>query len=177
MSFLLDFSLPEYATNIRLVIVTLATGVTVAGVLAIYYRSMLGKLVRYMLKNKIHTPEEAISLSDTPYRKNPFIKHALRSGGVYGKVINYTDGENDGSVFASGKLPSGKTVMSRKYYIPEDKRYRAEFMFSKKGTNIPALIVTVILLVAFTLLCLYYMPQLLSLLEDAYGTSETRGGI
>lgn len=177
MSFLLDFSLPEYATNIRLVIVTMAIGILLAGILAIYYRSLLGKFVRYLLKNKIHSEECAVALADTPYRRNLFIKGALRSGGVYGKVINYTDGEDGGSVFVSGKLPDRKTVSRRKYYIPEDMRYRAEFMFTKKGTNIPVLIVTIILIAAFTLLCLYYLPRLLSLLKEAYGTTKTRGGV
>ncbi len=177
MNFTLSFSLPEYATNIQLIVIAMAVGIVIAGAMSIYYRSLLGRFVRYLLKNKIHSPDAALSIDDSPYKKNPFIRSALRSGGVYGKVVHFTDGEASGSVFASGKRPSKKVVAARKYYIPEELRYRAEFMFESKGTNIPTLIISIIILAAFVLLCLYFLPQLLALLEVAYGKTETRGGV
>ncbi len=163
---LLSFNLVEYVSSIHTIVYAMAAGIFIACLLAVYYRSLLGRLIRYMIKQKVFSPEQAVSIEDTPYKKNIFIRSALASGNAYGNVLYYTDGERCECIRPKGKRPSKEQIRQRKYYIPDEFRYRAEFMFKKKGNNLGTVLISIILIAALVVFCLFAIPDLLTMLDN-----------
>ena len=57
-------------------------------------------------------------------------------------------------------------ILKTKYYIPEDLVFQAENVFSKKGTNWFALILTVLLFFIVAALSLFVVPDLIQMLNN-----------
>ncbi len=163
---LLSFNLVEYVTGVHTIVYAMAAGIAVAALLAVYYRCLLGRFIRYLLAQKIFTPQDAVPFADTPMGRNIFIKGALSSGGAYSNVLYYTDGVECKSVRPSGKRPDKATLQKRKYYIPDELKYRAEYMFRKKGNDLFMLIFTVIGVVALAVFCIFVIPELMTMLDN-----------
>ncbi len=166
MNTFLSFNLVEYVSSVQTVVLAMAVGVFVAAIMAVYYRSLLGKFIRYLLKEKIFSPEQALSVEETPYKKNVFIRSALASGNAYGSVLYYSDGETVASIRPNGKRPNKEQIKARKYYIPDELKYRAEFMFKRKGTNLVTVILLAVAMIAVVLGCLLVIPKLLDMTKE-----------
>ncbi len=163
---LLSFNFVKQVSSIQTIVLAMAVGILIAALLSVYYRSLLGQFIRHLVKENAFSEEKALSLEQTPYGKNIFIRSALASGNAYGSVLYYTDGEKTESIRPHGKRPDKKQIEARKYFIPEELKYRAEFMFDKKGSNLPGLILSILAVAALVVFCLLVIPDLLTMVEN-----------
>ena len=103
-------------------------GVFLAVLIAYFNKRSIGKLVKKLLSAPADSEESALSLSDMGLEKKSYIKYSLRRGGTLSSIVKMTE---DG-----------------RYYIPEDKGYRAETTYYPDRSSILTLIIFAVILVA-----------------------------
>ncbi len=163
---LLSFNFVEYVSGVQTIVIAMAAGMLIAALLSVYYRSLLGRFIRYLVQENALSEESALSLEQTPYKKNIFIRSALVTGNTYGSVLYYTDGEKSESIRPHGKRPNKQQIVSRRYFIPEELKYRAEFMFNKKGSNLLGVFLSALIIAVLAVFCLLVIPDLLTMVNN-----------
>lgn len=157
----LSLVFPEFATSINTIAWCVCIGAVIGAGISVYFKEVLGSFVRFLIKEKAHTEESAIKLEDTKYAKNFFVKRAIK-GGTYKRVMKTVAPEDD-------TLTDKQVLMKSGYYIPEDLVFQAENVFSKKGTNWFALVMTVILVFVVALFSIIAVPDLITMLNNFIG--------
>lgn len=138
----------EYATGV--VLQGLFIGIII-GVLAVGYNKLvIGKFVKALINAEANHPAFAKSFADLNVKKNVFLIFALRKGGVLKKMVSQLDGEEI------------------KYYIPEDKLYRAGRMYGGKDVDILLLAAVIIILFLFFGILLLYFPAFLDFIKSTF---------
>lgn len=138
----------------QIVVWALIIGFVVAAIACIYNRYVLGSFVSYLIKNSAHTPESAISPTNA-FAKNFFLKSALRSGGLFGKLVT-----------CSNEPAEAKDVLQKRYYIANENKARAERMYSRNGASIVGLLVALVLLIILAAVIYIVLPELISMTES-----------
>lgn len=129
---------------------SLGIGVCLCNFYIYYNKVILGALVRRLLEKGADAPEKALSLAETGLDGNAFVKNALKrkSSSVYGVV-------------AEGNTESA-------YYIPEEKREKAEKMFSTKESSLAVAIASSILILIMTFLVTLVVPFIVSMIQGIF---------
>lgn len=151
----------------ELVIWALFIGFSIALVLALFSKRYMGKFVHTLLEKKIDTPEKAETLSELGYDKNPFVRMALLGKSAYSGLIFEKNEEI--TFHGDSVVPAVRHKVdyeSARFYIPKLLFPRAEIRFEKKGTHLMAMIVGLIAFFAFTMLVLYFLPDIVKLAKD-----------
>lgn len=156
--YFLTFVFPKFATSISTIAWCIFIGVIIGAGISVYFKEVLGAFVRFLIKSKAASPETAVKLEDTKYANNFFVKRAIRKG-TYKRVMMAVCPDDD-------KLTAKEKVLKSSYYIPEDLVFQAENVFSKKGTNWFALILTVVLFFVVALISLIVVPDLVTMLNN-----------
>lgn len=146
-----DFSfLYEYGgMSVELIIWSLFIGIAIASASVIYIKQVLGSFVRILLEKKAFSPESAVSLEEAGFAKNIFVKNSLRKKGTLRKTIFSED--------------------EKRFYIPEEKAPRAEYVYNKKGNGVVGIIITIFLFAVVAFLCAMIVPKMLELLNGIFG--------
>ena len=134
----------------ELVMQGLFIGIIFAVLTVGYNKLFLGKFVKALMKAEANHPAFAKSFDDLNIRKNFLFKFALRKGGTLKKIV--AELENDG-----------------KYYIPEDKIYRAGRLYGGKDVDILMLAAIIVVLFLFFGITLLYFPFLTNMIRDTFG--------
>ena len=150
-------TLPEFVLSIPTVILSIFVGVVVAVIAATYNKRVIGSFVRFLTKSGACTEETAIRLADTDYAKKRWIRYAIAHNYTLRKYLRF-EGEKDGE-----KRPDKAAILSRRYYIPEDKTFAAEELYSSKGSNPVAIGLLLMALLAVVIVCLYAIPYVMRL--------------
>lgn len=148
----MDFSLiwsGSSATTFERVGVCLFIGIAIASFMIVFDRTYIGALVRRLLKKKASTPESALTLNQCGYKRNPFIRLALRrEDSTLRKVVHCTSDK---------KVLKSEDFATAKFYIPEDKAFNAGERFSaRNNTVIVAIIVCVCMFFVIGAVIKYY---------------------
>ncbi len=173
--------------SIRLTVLGIFVGIIIACVAMAYHKQFLGGIVRRLIERGCLSPENAMTAAELGYVKNPFIKYALERSTSLRSVVKCVEEENfyrrqaaDMQVYeekrkSEPKLPRYKSreyiidTATDRFYIPEDKRIRAEIRFEKKGSGWLSTVISIaIMLVAFFALLLV-LPQVLGFLDNLFG--------
>lgn len=173
--------------SIRLTVLGLFAGIIIACVAMAYHKQFLGGIVRRLIERGCLSSEDAMTAEELGYVKNPLIKYALERSTSLRSVVKCVEEEEfyrqqaaDMEAYeekrkSEPKLPRYKSreyiidTATDRFYIPEDKRIRAEIKFEKKGSGwFSTVISIVIMLVAFFVLLLV-LPQVLGFLDDLFG--------
>jgi len=141
----------DFATNV--VFQGIFIGLIIAVLAVGYNKLVIGKFVKALINAEANHPAFAKSFSELNLRKTIFIRHALR-GYMLQKIVAKLDDD-------------GEEV---KYYIPEDKLYRAGRMYG--GKDVDVLLIAGVLLVLFLFfgLVLLYFPILWDLMSNLIET-------
>lgn len=130
------------------VIWPLMIGAFVAVVISHINKKTVGKLVKKLLSANADSEASALSLNDLGMGKNSSLKYALRPSSTLSNIIKTTD---------DGRL-----------YIPEDKAYRAETIFSPDSTSFKTVIFAAILFVGAALALLHLVPFVMKLVGGLF---------
>lgn len=164
-------SLPEYATSITNIVVSMFIGVALAAFMLLYHKYVLGSFIRHLLKSKALTPESGIRLDETVFAKRPLILMAISGGQRFRNILRYTEPEEQ---YTLPKEPKERdfrrakrtALLTRRYYIPYELTFRADNLYNKRGTNLFAAILTVILFAVLSAAMLVVIPDLLTMLQN-----------
>ena len=116
----------------------------IIGVLAVGYNKLvIGKFVKALISAEANHPAFAKSFDELNIKKSIFIKLALR-GIMLKKIVTALENGNAGEI---------------KYYIPEDKLYRAGRLYGGKDVDILMIVAVILILFLFLGIVLLYFPM------------------
>ena len=174
-----NFRLYSPTLTLELIVWSICAGL-MAGVIGSYIsRRVIGAFPRRLIKDGIHTPEAAVTVTDTGFGRNFLVKRALREGGSLRKMVILA---NPGDFPAKEDGPARKRLFrilsmespvrrkltwdKARFYLPEEDRYTAEVKYEAKGTSVGGVILSVILIAAIGFAALYVIPELFQLLDN-----------
>lgn len=151
----------------ELVIWALFIGFSAALVLALFSKRYMGKFVHTLLSQKIHRPEDAKTLQELGYGKNPFVKRALVGKTAYSGLI--FEKNEEVKVEGDSVIPVIRRKVdyeTARFYIPKLLAPRAEIRYEKHGTHVMALIVGVVVFFALSMLAIHFLPDIERLVRE-----------
>lgn len=174
--------------SVRLIILGLCIGLSLAAFAAVFNKRVLGELVRRVLKAQALSPDDAKTLDELGYGDSYFAHLAVRRSTTVRRVVKCREEQafiaeqnelrerhnerrkSDKSLRAFKESSYKINTFTDRFYIPEELRYTAEFKFEKKGSTwLGAIIFTVIMAVLFVV-ALLYLPQILGMINSIVGT-------
>jgi len=124
---------------------------TLLAVLAVGYNKVfIGRFVKALIKAEANHPAFAKSFGELNIKKNFLFKLALRKNGTLKKIVSELEEDE-------------------KYYIAEDKIYRAGRLYGGKDADILMIAAIIIVLFLFFAIMLLYFPTLLNMIEETFG--------
>ena len=123
-------------------------GVYIAIIIIFINKKTIGRLVKKLLSASADSEENAVSLKELGLEKKPSLRYALRPSSTLSNIIKRTEDE--------------------RYYIPEDKSYRAESLYTQKRVTALTLIVPAILLTAAGIALLNALPGIISIISAVF---------
>lgn len=158
-------SYPGYAKNVYVIIICLFIGVVAAALVSLYHKYVLGSFVRFLLESGAKDEDSAIRLDSTKFDKNFFVRQAIMNGRTYASVLRQIT--PDGA-------PAGKQTRKQRaaqlsatsFYIPEDLSFRADNMFSKRGTGVGSAIFGILIFVIVAAVCLLVVPAIVEMFSS-----------
>ncbi len=125
-------------------------GVILAACAVFFCKQTVGKFVKKLFDEKAVSEASARSLSDLGLEKNRFLRLALRRDTTLRKmVLSAEDGTTE------------------RYYIPEDKAYRAEVTYNPDGSSVLTIVIAVVAFIALAVILMAVIPDLIGMMSDA----------
>ena len=141
-------------------------GVVIAVLTVGYNKLIIGKFVKALINAEANHPAFAKSFSELNVKKNIFIALALRGAMLKKIVAQLDDGRSDND--KSDKNGKNNREHEIKYYIPEDKLYRAGRLYGGKDVDILMIAAMLLLLFLFFGLLLLYFPVVWGFVADIF---------
>ena len=161
-------SSPEYAKHVPVMIVCMFIGVVAAALISLYHKHVLGAFIRFLRASGAVDESTAIRLSDTKFNKNVFVRAAIRNGRTYSSVLRAVAPEDKGAV-KSKRSERERVISESGYYIPEELSFRADNIFSKKGTTVLSAITGVLLFALVAAVSYVVVPQIIDIFKNFTG--------
>ncbi len=149
-----------YATakTLTAIIIAICVGVILAALYNFYIRRVPGGVVRLLLSRGALSPETALSAEELGLLDHPFALWELLCGVSLRHVVcAVSDGAENAEENADAKT---------RFYIPEDKKFRAEARFEEKGNGVIGLAVTCALAVALGIVLIKLTPVVLAMVDN-----------
>ena len=116
----------------------------------IYYnRVILGKFIRFLMKQCAFDEQSALTLEESGFANNHMLVGALKKGSatLYG-VVHVTE--------------------EKAYYIPEEKKKKADKMFASEGTSLVIAIAASIVILLASYAVALALPWVISVVENVF---------
>ena len=110
---------------------------------------MQGGLIRRLLAADALTEGSAVGLAALGYKNGVLLRHALREGTPLSAVVQST--------------PDGR------YFIPAEKVELAEKRYGNEGMSMFVMLISILVLFAVALVCVYVFPELIDWFESMFG--------
>ena len=179
--------------SVKLMILGLFVGLSLASFGALYDKRVLGDAVRAILRKEAYEPETAVTLADLGYERNSIVRHSVRKSTTLRRVVRCVEEEKflaeqearraeheekrktDKSLGRFRELEYTFDLEHDHFYIPEKIRYTADVKFEKKGSSwIGAIVFTLVMLVGYVVL-LVYLNDILDILNAFASNFEPTG--
>ena len=138
----------------EIIIQGLFIGVVLAVLAVGYNKLVLGKFVKALIKSEANHPLRAKSFEQLGVSQNIFIKLALRKRGTLRRIVREPE----------------DTEMQGRFYIPEDKLYRAGRIYGGKDVDVLMLAAVLVVLFLFFGLVVLYLPLLMNAITNTFGS-------
>ena len=138
----------------EIIIQGLFIGVVLAVLTIGYNKLVLGKFVKALIKSEANHPLRAKSFEQLGVSQNIFIKLALRKRGTLRRIVREPE----------------DTEMQGRFYIPEDKLYRAGRIYGGKDVDVLMLAAVLVVLFLFFGLVVLYLPVLMNAITNTFGS-------
>lgn len=118
-------------------------GILFALAVHVFSRHFWGRFLKALNDKNAFDEGSAVTLSDIGYKKSLLIKYALSHKTTVSFIVGKVEAKPD-----------------TKYYIPEEKRRKAEALFRSDGLSLRSFITLVIVLIAVLAICKYALPYI-----------------
>ena len=122
----------------------LCAGLALALIYTFYIKRVQGGLIRRLLAADALTEGAALG-----YKNGVLLRHALREGTPLSAVVQST--------------PDGR------YFIPAEKVELAEKRYGNEGMSMFVMLISILVLFAVALVCVYVFPELIDWFESMFG--------
>ncbi len=178
-----NFTFDNPTITLTVILWAMYAGLLIAIIASTYNRSYVGEAVRAIVKNECYSPDTALTLEELGIKASALRRYSLRDKTTVRKYIRIANGEECKSVKKRGKASlavrkffsmdtadaANYDFSAARFYIPEDKKDTAEIRFGGRKKGVPgiiAFIVTAVLGLAVVLALMYFIPEILELLDD-----------
>ena len=127
----------------------LCAGLALALIYTFYIKRVQGGLIRRLLAADALTEGSAVGLAALGYKNGVLLRHALREGTPLSAVVQST--------------PDGR------YFIPAEKVELAEKRYGNEGMSMFVMVISILVLFAVALVCVYVFPELIDWFESMFG--------
>ena len=127
----------------------LCAGLALALIYTFYIKRVQGGLIRRLLAADALTEGSAGGLAALGYKNGVLLRHALREGTPLSAVVQST--------------PDGR------YFIPAEKVELAEKRYGNEGMSMFVMLISILVLFAVALVCVYVFPELIDWFESMFG--------
>ena len=149
------------------IVIAVCVGVILAALYNFYVRRVPGGVVRLLLSRGALSPETALTAEELGILNKPFSLWELMRGITLRRLVAVAPeapcDAPEGEESADGE-ESQITIQTR-FYIPEDKKDRAEIRFNQEGNGVLGLVLTCALTVVLGFLLIKLIPLGLSMIE------------
>lgn len=161
--------------SLEMVITAIFIGAVLAAFAAVYNKRILGNFVWALLKSGATSKETAKTIYELKFEKNPFLRGALRDGTTFRRTVLSTDDvvqEPTDNETEKGRKKENINprrpieLKTARFYIPEQRRYRAEIRYHRKGTDWITFTLSVLIFAALAVGVYYILPEILTLLDN-----------
>ena len=170
--------------SMRMIIIGLAVGFCAAAILTLFDKKHLGGLVRKMISENCVGAENAKTLDELGYGRNPSIRGSIKNGSVLKKWVRCVEEdihraeiekkrkEYEENSKHDASAPKFKEVEFKRdpslhhFYIDEDKKYAAAVKFDSKGTNVVSAILVILISIIICAFLCYVVPDMLTLFDN-----------
>lgn len=166
----------EGSMTLEIVVWSLFAGVILALLGTLYNKRILGAFVRKLLTLEAVDADSAKTLEEAGFDKNKAVLFALRkNGGLRSTVLGISPDSDPASpqdqlIAESYDLPSKEVPLSKmRFFIPEDRIGKAEYVFSSEGANILIVILSAVLLAVVAMLTFTLVPDLIIMAKNTFG--------
>lgn len=127
----------------------LCAGLALALIYTFYIKRVQGGLIRRLLAADALTEGSAVGLAALGYKNGVLLRNALREGTPLSAVVQST--------------PDGR------YFIPAEKVELAEKRYGNEGMSMFVMLISILVLFAVALVCVYVFPELIDWFESMFG--------
>ncbi len=165
--------------SFKLVLFAVWLGIIIGISYSYYTKDYLGRLVRRLLKNEALSPEKAMTLKKLGYKHTFPLSIHLKKGGILSRYVSTANGNEAISVkeknkkfkkirslFGISDVTEKYDFSSLRFYIPEEKKYKADVRFEKKGSNPAWFLTWTIVITALAVLVYFLVPELVTMLDN-----------
>ncbi len=160
---MLSFSFSDFLTGgdttLNMILWPMIAGVIAAACLIFANKKIIGVFVKRLLEEKADSAETAKSLEELGFAKKRLLRFSLRPGSTLRKIVSVSVPEE----------PDGAPV---RYYIPEEKAYRAEVTYDPDGVSVMTILLAIIMFLVLTVLLMTVIPDLIRMASNAFGANS-----
>ncbi len=174
--------------SVRLMILGLFIGVSIAVFAAVFNKRVLGDAVRRILSRDATSPDKALTLEELGYSSNFVVGLAVRKSVSLRRVVKcreemaydqkleekrsaYEERRKNGEKLPKFReFPYKINIATDGFFIPEEQRYMAERKFDKKGTTWLGAVIAVIVMAVVFVALMVALPHIFELLDDVAGS-------
>jgi hypothetical protein len=176
-----NFEIYNPTLSLELIVWSICSGLMIGAVFTYLNKRVIGGFVRSLIAKEALSPEKACTVGEITGKKNRFLRSQLQAGKSLRRLVHCANEEDMPRRAPSQhktaavlrrifSLDAEEKILTdfdtARFYIPEDLRIRAEFRYSEKGSTLPSLILSLLLLLAGGFAVLYLLPELFSLTDS-----------
>ena len=135
--------------ELNIVVWSLGIGICLCNFYIYYNKVILGKFIRYLAEHNAFDAQSAQTLENSGFSGNPLLVGALKRGSaaLYG-VVAVTD--------------------DKAYYIPAEKKKKAQKMFASHGTSLVLAIASSVVILAASYAVTLVLPWVISVIQNVF---------
>ena len=172
----------SYATakTITTVVLAVCLGVILAALYNFYVRRVPGGVARLLLSREALSPEKALSAEELGLLDKPFALWELLCGVSLRHTVCAVEEEGEKQPAEASEPAEGKVGRTKKkkasdepkfdaqtrFYIPEEKKYRAQVRFENEGNGTVGLVLTCGLTVVLGITLIKLIPVVLAMIDS-----------
>lgn len=162
--------------QINIVLFAVAIAICVSAVIITLYRSSLQKIIKQLTRLEATDEASARTLAEMGLEKSIFIKMALSREGrltrMIGRVgeVQYTYEEYLELSKKKGFRHEKVDFASAEFYIRPDKQDEARNIIENYGASMYRTVLYCVMVIAVYVCLMLFMPEILTLINDAIGT-------
>ena len=127
----------------------LCAGLALALIYTFYIKRVQGGLIRRLLAGDALSQGSAVGVAGHGFKKRVLLRHPLGEGSPLSSVVQST--------------PDGR------YFIPAEKVELAEKRYGNEGMSMFVMLISILVLFAVALVCVYVFPELIDWFESMFG--------